>query len=182
VTPDAETTGQRHCGCCGRRFPAARVAELGVTPGVFICARCAVQAALRAGLGSVFRGVRLPRRRTDRGLLAARTAIPILPCRDLDRTATFYAPAGFAETERYEGYLLLNNDAVELHFSQEETVHPGTCFVHVTDVTAMWKHLRHLGVTGAGDLADQDYGLREFVLTDPDGNRIRFGSPRPDHE
>ena len=29
------------------------------------------------------------------------------------------------------------------------------------------------------DIADQDYGLREFVLTDPDGNRVRIGSPRP---
>jgi hypothetical protein len=28
-----------------------------------------------------------------------------------------------------------------------------------------------------GEVAEQDYGLREFVLTDPDGNRVRFGSP-----
>jgi catechol 2,3-dioxygenase-like lactoylglutathione lyase family enzyme len=186
MTHPAETlegTNLRRCGCCGRQFPAARVTELGVTPGVFICAGCAFWAARRAGLLSALRGIRLRSllpRFTGRGPHAASSAIPILPCRDLDRTATFYASAGFVETERYDGYLLLNNDAVELHFSQEETVHPGTCFVHVTDATKMWKQLHHLGVTGVGKLTDQDYGLREFVLTDPDGNQIRIGSPRPD--
>jgi uncharacterized glyoxalase superfamily protein PhnB len=44
----------------------------------------------------------------------------------------------------------------------------------------MWKQLRDLGMDGVGEVADQDYGLREFVLTDPDGNRVRIGSPRPD--
>jgi hypothetical protein len=37
-----------------------------------------------------------------------------------------------------------------------------------------------LGVIGVGELIDQDYGLREFILTDPDGNRVRIGSPSPD--
>jgi hypothetical protein len=27
---------------------------------------------------------------------------------------------------------------------------------------------------------DREHGLREFVVTDPDGNRIRVGSPIPD--
>ncbi|GLL03771.1 hypothetical protein [Dactylosporangium matsuzakiense] len=26
-------------------------------------------------------------------------------------------------------------------------------------------------------VADQDYGLRKFTVIDPDGNRVRFGSP-----
>jgi hypothetical protein len=26
---------------------------------------------------------------------------------------------------------------------------------------------------------DQPYGLREFVVVDPDGSKIRFGSPVP---
>lgn len=44
----------------------------------------------------------------------------------------------------------------------------------------MWKQLRDLDVGGVEEIADQDYGLREFVLTDPDGNRVRIASPRPD--
>jgi len=36
-----------------------------------------------------------------------------------------------------------------------------------------------LGVDGVGEIADQDYGLREFILADPDGNQVRIGSPAP---
>ncbi|MBU4556265.1 MAG: hypothetical protein KJ747_05285 [Actinobacteria bacterium] len=34
------------CGCCGR--PRTHMAELGSTPGVYICSRCALWAARRA--------------------------------------------------------------------------------------------------------------------------------------
>jgi hypothetical protein len=172
----------RHCGCCGRHFPAGQVAELGTTPGVYICAGCALWAARRAGLLSALRQIRVRSLLPRFGRHAphvARSAIPILPSSDLDRTATFYAPAGFVEVERHEGYLLLHNGGVELHFAHHDTVTPGTCFVHVTDAAKLWKQLRHLGVEGVGDIADQNYGLREFTLTDPDGNQVRIGSPRP---
>jgi hypothetical protein len=41
----------------------------------------------------------------------------------------------------------------------------------------LWKELKSNQVTGLEPLQDQDYGLREFVIVDPDGNRIRIGSP-----
>lgn len=183
-TGTVSDTELRRCGCCGRERPADQVAELGVTPGVYICAGCALWAARRAGLLSALRQIRVRRlvsRFTGRGQAphSARAAIPILPSSDLDRTAAFYARAGFAGADRYEGYLLLHNDGVELHFAYHDTVTPSTCFVHVADAMKMWKQLRDLGVEGVGEIADQDYGLREFVLTDPDGNRVRIGSPLP---
>ena len=98
---------------------------------------------------------------------------------DLDRTEAFYARAGFADAGRYDDYLLPHNDGVELHSDRHDTVTPSMCFLHVTDAMKLWKQLRDQGVEGVGDIADQDYGLREFVLTDPDGNRVRIGSPRP---
>jgi hypothetical protein len=49
--------------------------------------------------------------------------------------------------------------------------------VHVGDALMLWKRLRHLGVDGVGPIAEQHYGLRESAVTDPDGNRIRIGSP-----
>lgn len=187
MTRPADTgldTGLRRCGCCGRQRPADEVAELGVTPGVYICAGCALWAARRAGLLSALRQIRI------RALLpsftiraqaphTAKAAIPILPSSDLDRTAIFYARTGFTDAERYDRYLVLHNDDVEIHFAHHDTVTPSTCFVHVTDAMKMWKQLRDLGVDGVGEIADQDYGLREFVLTDPDGNRVRIGSPAP---
>lgn len=181
-TETVQDTDLRRCGCCGRQRPAGQVAELGVTPGVFICAGCALWAARRAGLLAALRQIRLrsllPSFSRRTGPHTARAAIPVLPSSDLDRTAAFYAPAGFVEAERSEGYLLLHNDGVELHFAYHDTISPGACFVHVADVTKMWKQLRDLDIDGVGAIADQTYGLREFTLTDPDGNLIRIGSPR----
>lgn len=180
----AEGTDTRSCGCCGKPFPANEVAELGVTPGVYICAGCAFWAARRAGLLSALRQIRirslLPRfAGRAQAPYTAKAAIPILPSSDLDRTEAFYARAGFADAGRHHDYLLMHNDGVEVHFARHDTVTPSTCFLHVTDAMKMWKQLRDQGVEGVGDIADQDYGLREFVLTDPDGNHVRIGSPRP---
>ena len=42
------------------------------------------------------------------------------------------------------------------------------------------KQFKSEGVAGLGPVEDRSHGLREFVVTDPDGNRIRVGSPTPD--
>jgi catechol 2,3-dioxygenase-like lactoylglutathione lyase family enzyme len=174
----------RRCGCCGRELPVTEVVELGSTPGVFICVGCAIWAARQAGPVAALRQLRFTRLGALlRGLGIGgpgdgpRAAIPILPSADLDRTAAFYVAAGFTESERYVGYLLLHHSGVELHFTLEADPAPAQCFLHVGDATKLWKQLRHRGVAGVGPIANQDYGLREFVLTDPDGNRVRIGGP-----
>jgi hypothetical protein len=44
------STGERaECGCCGRDLPRSAVHELGGTPGVYICRRCAIWTATRIG-------------------------------------------------------------------------------------------------------------------------------------
>jgi len=107
-----------------------------------------------------------------------RAAIPVLASTDLDRTATFYAPVGFTAAERHNRYLLLHSGDVELHFGlHDNAAAPGRCFVFVADAAKLWEQLRHHNVEGVGPVTDQDYGLREFVVTDPDGNQIRVGSP-----
>jgi len=118
-----------------------------------------------------------------------RSAIPILPSADLDRTIAFWRPVGFEVVQRFDGYLVTHADGVELHFAADTggessddaaAVRPGAAFVHVKDALALWKRLRSADLAGVGPVEDQDYGLREFAVTDPDGNRVRFGSPLPD--
>jgi catechol 2,3-dioxygenase-like lactoylglutathione lyase family enzyme len=117
--------------------------------------------------------------RARTGRPATRT-IPILPSTDLDRTATFYRSAGMQEVARYEGYLLMGFRGVELHFTIEPgTAGGGQAFVLVPDAGRLWKQLKSQGVPGLGPVEDREHGLREFVVTDPDGNRIRVGSPVP---
>jgi len=45
---------------------------------------------------------------------------------------------------------------------------------------AIWRDsegLKDRGIAGAAKITKPEYGLRELVVTDPDGNRIRLGSP-----
>ncbi len=110
-----------------------------------------------------------------------RGLIPILTTGDVDRTCAFYTQAGFELVERYDdGYLLMNAGDDEIHFAKNTVASaPGELFVRAADADALWKRLKAAGVEGVGQVEDQPWGLREFVITDPDGNRIRFGSHPP---
>jgi catechol 2,3-dioxygenase-like lactoylglutathione lyase family enzyme len=190
VPPD-----QTRCGCCERDLPRDRLTELGSTPDVFICANCARWAARRLDGGprrlgrlaadltgeltaGISRGGRLLLRRGGRGELLA--VKPILPVRDLTRTEAFYARLGLAATLRHPDYLIMNVGDVELHFGREDAPTPTSSYIDARDAGRFWKQLRSAGVEGLGGVEDFDYGMREFVITDPDGNRVRIGSPLPD--
>jgi hypothetical protein len=187
VTPGVETaehTDHHRCGCCGQQQPAGRLAELGQTPGVFICAGCALWAARRAGplsalprLPAALRGLLPNGERHKTGGPAVRGTIPILPSTDLDRTAAFFTKVGFIEEERSERYLLLHSDDAELHFALDGAAAAGQCLVLVGDALALWKRLRDQGIEGVEDIVDQDDGLGDFTIVDPDANRIRIGGP-----
>jgi catechol 2,3-dioxygenase-like lactoylglutathione lyase family enzyme len=185
IPSGTERSDLRRCGCCGRHLPSDRLTELGTTPDVFICAGCALSAVRRTrplsqlGRLPIIRALRRRHRHDHRqsGDVTARAAIPILPSSDLDRTVAFYAPIGFVENERHPGYLLLHNAGVELHFAEPGLAGRGECFVHVGDARALHNRLHTHGIDSLEPIADHDYGLREFAVTDPDGNRVRFGSP-----
>ena len=107
-------------------------------------------------------------------------AVPILYSTDLDRTAAYYAPLGLKLVERHDTYLVMGAGPVELHFTSGHlAAAPGQAFLHVPDAGKLWKELQGGSVLGVGPLEDHPSGLREFVVTDPDGNRIRVGSTTP---
>ena len=52
----------------------------------------------------------------------------------------------------------------------------------VPDVDERWRLVQQLGAPVFVPIADRDYGLRDFIVSDPDGFGIRFASqiaPRP---
>jgi hypothetical protein len=107
-----------------------------------------------------------------------RSVAPVLPSSDLDRTEVFYAALGLSTIGRKPRSLLLHRGRVELHFTEQtDAASPGDCFIHVPDAVAYWKQLMEGHVSGVSAPAEQDRDLIEFVVTDPDGNRVRFGSP-----
>ena len=186
MTPETEQpAGVAQCGCCGRTLSARHLTELGSTPGVFICARCAIWAARRS---TAFPVVRLDPRlivRWARGFAPSRrglatTAIPVLHSADLDRTTDYYEALGLKVLHRHDTYLVMQAGPVELHFTtSQDTPARGQAFLHVRDSGRLWKQLQQRSLAGIGPVQDQASGLREFVVTDPDGNHIRVGSPTP---
>jgi catechol 2,3-dioxygenase-like lactoylglutathione lyase family enzyme len=58
--------------------------------------------------------------------------------------------------------------------AKSEAAGSGHAYITVRDVDAYFAELRGRNVA-CGDLADQTYGMRDFSVVDPSGNRIVFG-------
>ena len=103
---------------------------------------------------------------------------PFLRVADAEASAEWYARLGFSVAWRTLArpdlplfVAVQNGDA--LIFLSEHTgdAHPdGLVYVYVDDIDAI---AADFGMTA--ELAY--YGMREIELTDPDGNRLRIGSP-----
>lgn len=103
---------------------------------------------------------------------------PILPVLDLVESQRFYEAAGF-EVRVYEGggYAFVSYEGESVFdLGLEEHAAGAGCYVIVPDVDAWHQRLAVLGYP-ATDPEDQDFGMREFTLTDPSGNRLRLGHP-----
>lgn len=101
---------------------------------------------------------------------------------DLDRSVAFYREGFGFEVEFTNGnpvsFVILERDGVELHLQ----LVPGhrasghnVAHLLVTGAAALHQRLVDQGVEIVGPLRDADYGMRTFVLADPDGNRIDVG-------
>ncbi|HET6529030.1 MAG TPA: VOC family protein [Actinoplanes sp.] len=131
--------------------------------------------------------------------MANEVTVPLLPCRDIDEIAGFYAILGFRTTYRQEQphpYVALRRQDLHLHFFVAPGAEPGSCLVLVRDVGTLHR--------GFADALRAAYGtvpasgtprltrprvrrttgrLTGFSVVDPDGNTIRVmpdpGLPDP---
>ena len=105
---------------------------------------------------------------------------PTLPVVDMDQSVAFYEAAGF-DVRVHEGggfAFVRQDDESVFDLGLEPEMDPATnkagCYVIVPvpdEWHALFTDLRY-PVT---ELRDEDYGMREFTLTDPSGNHLRFG-------
>lgn len=124
---------------------------------------------------------------TDQSILSeiqfGRTA-PGIPVTDIAKALHFYTqvlgmtktfengnPVGFAIVER--GSAEFHLTLAKSHVASDRNI----AHIMVSDATALYKHLEKQSVRIIKRLRDADYGLRDFVFTDPDGNRIDVGQP-----
>ena len=108
---------------------------------------------------------------------------PTFPVRDVRAALAYYERLGFATREYGDdenaiyGFAAVGD--VELHVGivpDGKPSVPATAYLYVEDADELAKEW-----TSAGGIVhppqDTEWGQREGVLIDPDGNIIRFGSP-----
>jgi catechol 2,3-dioxygenase-like lactoylglutathione lyase family enzyme len=109
-------------------------------------------------------------------------AAPGVPVRDIEAALAFYVGVlGMTETFRNGdpvGFVIVERDDAEIHLTLQPSHRPTTAnLLHlmVDDAAALYAHLQERGVRIVKGIRDADYGMRTFVMADPDGNRIDVG-------
>jgi catechol 2,3-dioxygenase-like lactoylglutathione lyase family enzyme len=107
----------------------------------------------------------------------------VFPVRDLDASLCFFtAVLGFREEFRFGLYAGIRRDECRIHLSQQSnpnTSQPGSAAIYVfcDEVDVYFAAITGRGAKVDAEPKDYDYGLRDFVIRDPDGNQLSFAAP-----
>jgi catechol 2,3-dioxygenase-like lactoylglutathione lyase family enzyme len=77
-------------------------------------------------------------------------------------------------------FAIVARDGIELSLGLDRSgAKPGTgaCYLKVTGIDFFHDELIGKGVAMTHPLKTESYGMREFMVTDPDGNTLNFGEP-----
>ena len=120
------------------------------------------------------------------------TAAPILGARDVKRAAEHYRDVfGFEIASVFEGigdeggvYGIVNRAGLSIHLQIRRRELPSNreriesdVYLYVEDADALYEELAGRGARVLRKPESEEYGLRDFVVEDLDGNRLVFGSP-----
>lgn len=108
--------------------------------------------------------------------------IPMLPVKSTSASVDFYCGMlGFEVENRNDewGWAMLRFGECRLMVDQSINAHPGKfrdaiLYLYPDDVVAYHKQVREKGLA-VPELAVTFYGLTEFRINDPDGNRLWIG-------
>jgi hypothetical protein len=107
---------------------------------------------------------------------------PILPVHNLGRAMDYYRRLGFhAEPYKNGGYAFLTRDGLEIHLRTApdliENQNPCGVYFYLAPGTAaaLEAEFRAAGIAILSPLAPREWKMNEFVLSDPNGNLLRFG-------
>ena len=108
---------------------------------------------------------------------------PMLPVRSVAASLDFYTKLGFEIEQRRDqwGWAMLRFDECRLMLDQSINGHGGAgrdavIYLYPDDVAEFHRSVRARGLD-VPDLDETFYGMIEFRLDDPDGNRLWIGQP-----
>ena len=106
---------------------------------------------------------------------------PMLPVKDIGASIEFYQKLGFSVENRNDEWrwAKLRFDECRLMVDQSINVHPeaprqGVIYFYPDNIVEYHSHVRESGLE-IPDLETTFYGLTEFRINDPDGNRLWIG-------
>jgi predicted enzyme related to lactoylglutathione lyase len=100
---------------------------------------------------------------------------------DLASSLKFYTQVlGFSERFRFGEYAGVEHGEVQIHLAgptvpNKREIGQGSIYIFCDDVDAYYEEITAKGASAQAAPKDYDYGMRDFVITDPDGNLIAFG-------
>ncbi len=112
--------------------------------------------------------------------MKAEGVVPVLQVADLPMALEFYKSVlGFTEdfhSGQYAG-IRLDDACFHLcaHTFHQRPVGGGTASIFCDEVDLYCDEIRTRGAKVKSEPGNRDYGLRDFVVVDPDGNHLTFG-------
>ncbi len=106
--------------------------------------------------------------------------------RDFARSRAFYLALGFEVEREEEGFAFLRFDQCGLMLQHSSRLgelprRPAAnlriLVETIAEVDAKWDLARSLGAPVFVPIGDREYGLRDFIVLDPDGFGVRFAAP-----
>jgi catechol 2,3-dioxygenase-like lactoylglutathione lyase family enzyme len=109
--------------------------------------------------------------------------MPILSVRDMSASLEFYTQKlGFKNMWEWGDpatFASISRDGVTIYLAQGDQGQSGTwLYLVVNDVDAIHHELDAKGLAPLEPPRDRPWGMREMLVEDPDGHRLRIGSVR----
>jgi uncharacterized glyoxalase superfamily protein PhnB len=108
------------------------------------------------------------------------SVIPVFHVEDVESAVRFYIDIlGFVQSFRYGTYVGLKIGKCEIHICPPGDDGPrtggGSAYVICDEVDDYFAKVIAAGAKPKSQPADRMYGMRDFLILDPDGNQLSFG-------
>lgn len=111
-------------------------------------------------------------------------AVPVLQVSGLEAAVRFYCDVlGFKEDFRFGDYAGIRSGEAYLHLCAHRTwkrpIGGASVSIFCDEVDQYCAEIRTRGASILLDPTDEPYGMRDFIVSDPDGNLLTFGCSLP---
>jgi catechol 2,3-dioxygenase-like lactoylglutathione lyase family enzyme len=108
------------------------------------------------------------------------STIPVFHVSDVDASVRFYTGVlGFSQSFRYGTYVGLKLGCCEIHICPpddgDSRIGGGNAYIICDEVDEYFRKIKAAGAKPASEPGDRMYGMRDFVVHDPDRNQLSFG-------